>query len=258
VTRKILKNDWDTFTQVEFRIENNVWNKGTLAAGRDYTQTISYDPKHLTHELKFSWNWPKADHVLAFPELEAGYKPWSETGSDDLTTRLSKLTALDVSFDYDISGQTSRFNVGFDMWLTRKPTTDSRSITTEVSVWTHTGTIDPDGHKVGNFRDGAFRGEIWVDNAYGHAGSDQTWRYITIRANQDVTEGNLDIDHVMQDLIDRKLVKSTDYFNGYEFGAQLTGGKGSLTIHDLDHEFAAKGSHATPAHMDAATDHFLF
>lgn len=261
MARKTLKQDWATFTQGDFRIENNVWNKGDLVNGKDYTQTISYDPKNLTHELKFTWNWPKSDHILAFPEIEAGYKPWSETGSDALTTRISKLHAMDVSFDYDISGNKALFNVGFDMWLTKKPEAGASSITTEISVWTHAGDIDPDGRKIGTYRDGSFRGEIWVENDFSHPGNDQSWRYITIRSNKDVLDGTLDIDHLMDVLVDKKLVKSTDYFNGYEFGAQLTGGKGSLTIHDLDHDFSAAARHASgieDAGTHAAADQFWF
>ena len=252
MTRQTLKKDWATFAQGNFRIENNVWNQGDLVNGRDYTQTISYDPKHLTSELKFAWNWPKTDHLLAFPEIEAGYKPWSETGSAALTTRISKMQAMDVSFNYDIGGDTSRFNVGFDMWLTSKPDGNSNSITTEISIWTHRGHIDPEGEKVGTYRDGEFRGQIWVDDNFGHADA-QTWHYVTIRPKGDILEGSLDFDHLFDALVSKKLVNSTDYFNGYEFGAQLTGGKGSLTIHSIEHEFAT-----ADAHPAADSHHFLF
>lgn len=258
MARKTLKKDWDTFTQGDFRIENNVWNKGDLVNGKDYTQTISYDPKHLTTELKFTWDWPKSDHLLAFPEIEAGYKPWSQAGSDALTTRISKLRSLDLTFDYDMSGNTAKFNVGFDMWLTKKPHANSDSITTEVSVWTHAGDIDPDGRKVGTYRDGSFRGEIWVDDHFSHAGSDQSWRYITIRSNKDVLDGTLDIHDLLDTLVDKKLVNAGDYFNGYEFGAQLTGGKGSLTVHDLEHDFSVAGRHVAAVDLPAATDDFWF
>lgn len=258
MAHKTLKKDWATFSQGDFRIENNVWNKGDLVNGKNYTQTISYDPRHLTSELKFAWDWPKTDHLLAFPEIEAGYKPWSEAGADTLTTRISKLQALDVSFDYDIGGDKTLFNVGFDMWLTSKPEAGSKSITTEISVWTHNGDIDPEGEKVGSYRDGKFRGEIWVDDNFGHAGDSQTWRYVTIRSKGDVLDGALDLDHLYDTLVAKKLVNSADYFNGYEFGAQLTGGKGSLTIHSIEHEFSAGGAHAAAGMHDAAADHFLF
>jgi hypothetical protein len=258
MTRQTLKKDWATFARGDFRIENNVWNQGDLVNGRDYTQTISYDPKHLTSELKFAWDWPKTDHLLAFPEIEAGYKPWSETGSAALTTRISKMQAMDVSFNYDIGGDTSRFNVGFDMWLTSKPDGNSNSITTEISIWTHRGDIDPEGEKVGTYRDGEFQGQIWVDDNFGHAGDGQTWRYVTIRSKGDVLNGTLDVDHLFDTLLARKLVNDSDYFNGYEFGAQLTGGKGSLTIHSLAHAFSALDAHsATGAHAPVA-DHFVF
>jgi uncharacterized protein YndB with AHSA1/START domain len=260
MANKILKKDWATFTQGDFTVENNVWNKGDLANGRDYTQTISYNPKDLNHELTFAWNWPSTDHILAFPEIEAGYKPWSGSGSDALTSQISKIAALDVTFDYDLAGSTSLYNVGFDMWLTKQPNADSSSITAEVSVWTHAGNIDPDGKKMGVYKDGSFRADIYVDKDYSHPGANQSWEYITLVARKDMTSGTLDMEHLLDKLTDMHLVKSGDYFNGYEFGAQLLGGKGSLTIHDIEHEFSASSNHgqADMHHAASAADAFWF
>lgn len=258
MAHKTLKKDWATFTQGDFTVENNVWNKGNLVNGHDYTQTISFDPKHLNHELTFTWQWPSTDHILAFPEIEAGYKPWSESGSDALTARISKITTLDVTYDYDMSGATSNYNVGFDMWLTKQPGASSSSITTEVSVWTHAGNIDPEGKRVGVFKDGGFKADIYVDKHYSHPGANQSWEYITLVAKKDVTAGTLDMHHLFETLVDLKLVNAKDYFNGYEFGAQILGGKGSLTIHDIEHDFSTGHAHAEVAHHAAAADAFLF
>jgi hypothetical protein len=259
MAHKTLKKDWATFTQGDFTIENNVWNKGDLVNGKDYTQTIGYDPKDLNHELTFAWKWPNSDHILSFPEIEAGYKPWSETGSDALTARLSKIATLDVTFDYDMKGATSLYNVGFDMWLTRKPHADSSSITTEVSVWTHHGNIDPDGKKMGVYKDGGFKADIYVDKHYSHPGADQSWEYITLVAKKDTTAGTLDMDHLFDTLTDTRLVKSSAYFNGYEFGAQLLGGKGGLAIHDIEHDFSTAAVHeADIAKHFHDADTFLF
>ena len=256
---KTLKADWATFTQGDFTIENNVWNKGSLVNGNDYTQTISFDKTDINHELTFAWNWPSTSHILAYPEIEAGYKPWSENGSDALTARLSQISTFDATFDYAMSGATSLYNVGFDMWLTKLPGADSGSITTEVSVWTHHGNINVDGKKVGTYQDGAFRANIYEEKHYGHPGANQSWDYITVVAKKDMTSGTLDMDHLFDTLVGMKLVKPSAYFNGYEFGAQLLGGKGSLTIHDIEHDFSTGSSHASDMAAQAHhADAFLF
>ncbi|MDB5524015.1 MAG: hypothetical protein JWM58_1778 [Rhizobium sp.] len=257
MARKTLKQDWAVFTDGDFKVENNVWNKGDLVNGKDYTQSISLDTKHMTTELKFSWNWPQSDDIRAYPEIVAGYKPWSQSGTDNLTTRISDLDRMKVDIDYDITGDTDMFNAAFDIWLTKKPGASSDSITTEVMIWTHVGDIDPEGRKVGHYHNSDFDGEIWVANNFRHEGNTSSWKYITIVSDDEIRHDTIDIADILDNLVDRKLVKSSDFFNGYEFGAELTGGKGSMTIHDIDHTFATARGHGTEMQAQVS-DAFLF
>jgi hypothetical protein len=260
MARKILKKDWATFTDGEFHIENNVWNKGSLDNGKDYTQTLTYNPNNLTSNLKFAWDWPETNHLLAFPEIVAGYKPWSKSGSDDLTARISTIDKFKVDLDYDITGQKDMFNAAFDMWFTKKAHAGSSSITTELMIWTHVGgDIDPDGKKVGSIHQGDFSADIWVANNFNNNGGAHTWRYITLVSKDEIRDDTIDIGKLIDKLVDRKLVSGSDFFNGYEFGAELTGGKGSMTIHDIDHQFTtSQPASEAEVHHAAGADEFLF
>jgi len=257
MTRKTLTDDWASATKGLFRLENNVWNKGDLVNGEDFRQTISYNPANLSTSLKFAWNWPEADHILAYPEIVAGYKPWSGAGSNALTARVSTIEALTIDLDYDIAGQTDLFNAAIDMWLTKRAHGPASSITTEVKIWTHAGEIsDPSGRKIGIYRDGDFRAEIWVAN---DSGANQPMRYITLVSNREIRDETLDIGRLLHKLADRHLVNEDSFFNGYEFGAELAGGKGSLTVHHLDHDLETTQTAATDlmGHGQVADDfHF--
>lgn len=240
MVRKVLSKDWATYTDGDFSLVNNPWNNGKLKNGPNYTQSVTFDTDDITRNVLFKWDWPDVGHVVAYPEVIVGYKPWGKEGSDTLVTRLDQLDRLDVTVDYDISGDKQDFNVAFDIWLSDKALAGNKHITTELMIWTHDGGLSPAGHKVGTYRDGDFRAEIWVANNFGDSSgdSDTTWRYIALRSKDEIRKDTIDIAAIIEDLAERGLVDDQDYLNGYEFGAEVTGGRGKLRLNEISHDFA--------------------
>lgn len=251
MVRKVVKRDWASYTDGDFTLVNNPWNKGRLENGSDYTQSISFDTDDITSDVLFKWDWPNVGHVVAYPEIIVGYKPWGREGSDSLVTRLDQLSQLDVTIDYDISGEINDFNVAFDIWLSDEPLAGNRHVTTELMIWTHDGGLKPAGEKVGIYKNGDFRAQIWVAEDFGDSSGDSStiWRYIALRATDEITANTIDIAAIINDLIGRGLIDHQDYLNGYEFGAEVIGGRGKLRLNDISHEFAA-----TPPDETAAGD----
>jgi hypothetical protein len=239
MVRKVLKKDWASYTDGDFTLVNNPWNQGKLKNGPDYTQSVTFDTDDPTRDVLFKWDWPDVGHVVAYPEIIVGFKPWGQEGSDSLVTRLDKLSQLDVTIDYDISGNTRDSNVAFDIWLSDKALAGNKHITTELMIWTHDGGLRPAGEKVGFYRDGDFRAQIWVAEDFGDSSgeSSTTWRYIAIRSKDEIRTDTIDIAAIIADLVERGLIDDQDYLNGYEFGAEVTGGRGSLKLHEISHEF---------------------
>ena len=266
MVRKTLSKDWATFTEGDFSLVNNPWNKGDLTNGRDYTQSITFNTNDPTQNVKMTWDWPDdLGTVVAYPEIIVGFKPWGQTGTDTLVTRLDLLQKLHVDVDYGIRGDRASFNVAFDLWLSDKPTAGPNQITTELMIWTHDGDLTPAGKQVGNYRDGDFRAEIWVADDFGDSSgtSNATWRYIAIRSKDEIRNDTIDIDGILKMLIRRDLVDGSDFLNGYEFGAEVTGGRGNLLLHSIDHEFSARQPRAAAMESDhaasvTAADDFYF
>ncbi|MBB1247497.1 GH12 family glycosyl hydrolase domain-containing protein [Rhizobium sp. G21] len=148
-----LARDWDAYRLGDREVSNNVWNKGDLQSGVDYSQTVTYDPSDLSRDITFAWNWPSSsDDVLAYPELIVGYKPWDASLTpaqrpDSLSSRISDIKNFVLSHDITIDGQTRNFNVAYDLWLTDKELGGSQTITTELMVWAHAYEFDIDPHR---------------------------------------------------------------------------------------------------------------
>ena len=261
MARKTLRQDWADVASGRYQLVNNVWNKGDLVNGEDYTQSISYGTKSLTDNVTFKWNWPDVGQIVSYPEIIVGYKPWDEAGSRAFMARIEDIQTFKVAVDYDISGQVSKFNVAFDLWLTDRKAGSAEDITTELMIWTHDGGLTPAGEKVGIYRHGTFKAEIWVAEDFGDSSgvSDVTWRYIAFRATREMNDGTIDINRILANLAKRDLIDDRDYVNGYEFGAEVSGGRGMLALHHIGQQFAVENpgvsDHAPAA---AAHDHFDF
>jgi hypothetical protein len=262
MVRKLLRDDWDDHTHGNYRIVNNVWNKGALVNGEDYTQSIRFNPADLSRNVVFRWDWPDVGDVIAYPEIIVGYKPWDrDAGTQNLTARIATIETFKVAVDYDISGQRSEFNVAFDLWLTNKPHAGPGTISTELMIWTHDGRLTPAGDKVGIYQHGDFRAEIWVADDFGDSSgtSSATWRYIAVRALTEIRDETIDIGDIIADLVSRDLVDDRDFVNGYEFGAEVLGGKGELHVHNLSHRFWTTADSAdSVAFAESAADGFVF
>lgn len=212
---------------------NNVWGRGDLLNGTDYSQSLSYDPALFPRGVQMAWDWPDSgtSGVLAYPELIFGYSPWQGTGGDSIRSRVADLRQLDLTVDLGLIGATQDFNVAVDLWLTSQPLGQSTTIRTEVLLTLH----DPDGvHGAST---------AWHDPVSGYSGhytvqtmtvDGQSWRFIAMSVDADFLQGSVDLAAFLKTLMRAGLVAGDTWLNGVELGSEVWGGgAGGLTINDI-------------------------
>lgn len=238
-----LAGDWDSYAAGPYRVVNNVWNKGGLRNGQDFTQSVTYDPATFPAGVTLQWNWPGfKDAIWAYPEVIVGYKPWDpHDGTLALTTRVDRVRELEAHFDLAIAGNTGKFNVAIEFWLTGKPGGGPKAITTEVMVWLHNGGLTPAGKKVGRYEDDDYGASIFVKKAMVDRSGDSEirWKYVALKADADLLSGSVDLRAVLVALRKAGIIDRDDYIGGFELGAEVAGGKGSLGIEALGYDFSA-------------------
>ncbi|AUW56788.1 hypothetical protein C1T17_00525 [Sphingobium sp. SCG-1] len=227
---------------------NNAWNSASLKYGTDYTNSVSYTYKDLSKGTTFNWDFPTltlaegaAGNVLAYPDLLFGASPFSGgTNPGDkaqvFPVQISKLNALTADFDVAFNGDTSGFNVAFDIWLTNKPGGDASTVTNEIMVWLHKGNFEAFGDKIGTYQDGDFVGTI-----YRAPGT----HYTAIVANSDTPVGKLDMVKLFDTLIEMGIVSKDEYLAMSQLGAEVVSGSGTLTINHLAYDVQTTNSDGT-------------
>ena len=240
-----LSHDWEEYGSGPFRAVDNVWGKGGLKNGVDYTQTVTLDTITFPEGVKFEWSWPDVykPEIYAYPEVIFGYKPWDPgVGPKNFIAPVNELKTFTADFDLTISGS-NQFDVAFDVWLTDKRGGGPSSITTELMIWLHSGRLTPAGHPVASYHGDGYSASIWHEKAMGDASGDSSasWQYIALQPDQDFLTGTIDIRDILHTLRKEGLISGKDYVSGFELGAEVAGGSGSLTINGLKPTFAKYG-----------------
>jgi hypothetical protein len=231
----------------------NAWNVGTLKYGTNYTDSVTFNPTNLATATTFNWSVPTvtmplgaAGTILAYPDLQFGASPMS--GSVDTTdaaqvfpVRLSALTALTTSFNLTLAGNTSGYDVAYDIWLTSVAGGGKSTITNEIMIWLHQGSFQPAGTRIGTYQDGSFTATIYHD---------ATTNYTAVVANQDVSAGTIDMLKLFTTLEAMGIVSKSEYLASSSLGAEAASGAGSLTVNSLSYTVATNdGSGTTTADL---------
>ncbi len=100
---------------------------------------------NLTEGTTFQWSFPTVTDlyspVRAYPDIIFGVAPYGDTVNATDTThpfpmQLGNIAALTADYSTTYSGDTTGFNVSFDIWLTSAPNGDGSTVTNEIMIWT--------------------------------------------------------------------------------------------------------------------------
>lgn len=254
-----LSADWANYYLGDVNVVNNVWGKDWRQT-QDYSQTITIaDETDLTSGITFNWNWGiVTDHVLAYPEVVVGYKPWDYKPSDidseeevlnagtySLVARISDLREFDITHDLSIAGSdTTNFNVAYDLWLTNTAKGNASTITTELMIWAHDNGSAGTDAIFGEYTQNGVKFDVIRREGFPDPSgeTDNVWQYIALVPEVDILETKIDVLAILHWLADKNLISEKNFVTGYELGAEIYGGDGSLSIDHLSHQFDTYGA----------------
>jgi Glycosyl hydrolase family 12/RTX calcium-binding nonapeptide repeat (4 copies) len=238
--RLTLADDFEQVTYGRVTLLNNTWGVYTWGHtdwvnGVDYAQSITYDPATPLRDVRMQWDYSARPdgNVLGYPEVFIGYKPWNE-GSTFMVDQVSDLRELTLTTDIDIGGDTTGFNVAYDLWFTDTPAGGPDSITAELMVWLHKGGFTPAGTPIGRYVGPDVSATIWYEAAIA-SGPDKRPSYIALVVDGGQLDGTVDMAAMLRYLDRRGLIAGDDYLTGVELGPELMRGAGSMTINSLNY-----------------------
>lgn len=175
-----------------WQVTNNPWGAGSLTYGTDYTMSITYDSGNLANHPAFSWSYPALTAanqytVYAYPEITFGSSPWwGQWATPDplgvFPLAVSDLSSLKVDYNVALTGDSTSHNVAFEIWLTDTKGGGSSSITNEVMVLFHLGTMYGTTPNNGTFTSGTYAGTVYNHFNWASSTSDPNgWTFTTVQ-----------------------------------------------------------------------------
>lgn len=222
-----------------FFASNNVWNKGNLVAGKDFTQAITYTPNLLPNGTTFSWDWGTSTEIRSYPEIIWGAK--FEYGSTQNSLKVENLLGLSATYNFKMSGDTNKFNIAFSIWTQSQKGGVFDTVRSENMIWVHSNGWKPTPTTTYTTSDGRLA-DIYINKDWGDHSSvhPNGWTYSATIFKQDALSGTLNLGSILKELIWRGAINPTDYISGVELGTEIAGGRGSFTINNLSYDLASK------------------
>jgi serralysin len=149
-----------------------------------------------------------------------------------MVDQVSDLRELTLTTDIDIGGETTGFNVAYDLWFTDTPAAGPDSIMAELMVWLHKGGFTPAGAPIGRYIGSDVSATIWYEAAIA-SGPDKRLPYIALVVEGGQRDGTVDLAAMLRYLDRLGLIDGDDYLTAVELGPELMRGLGSMTINSL-------------------------
>ena len=229
-----LTRDGELWTKGAFTALNDTWNKGALVNGKDFTQTIAYDPATFPNGTSLDWSYPKTGNgqIYGYPNIS-----WSIGAT---AVRVADIASLTATYVFRIGGDTRNFDVAFEAWLYSAPGGVFNTITDEVMLWVHSNGWAPAFN--GAFADGTLDTDVYIDPQWGDAGggSSHTWQYVAAINKTDKLSGTISFSNLLKELIWDGVIDGNEYMTAVEAGAEPAKGAGSLKIDNLAYSLELK------------------
>jgi Cellulose binding domain/Glycosyl hydrolase family 12 len=189
----------------------------------------------------------------AYPSIYQGCH-WGNCSSGGLTSApvsVQSLTSGKVTTSWSTTqpGGGSAYDVAYDIWFNRTPTTTGQPNCTELMVWlNHNGSVQPFGSTVASgVTVGGHTYNIWE-------GAQSTWNTITYDMTSGTTSvSNLDVGTLAQDAVGRGYLSSSCYLIDVEAGFELWQGGAGLATNSFSVNINGSSPTPTPTPTPSTT-----
>lgn len=226
-----ISSDWGTITVDNYRLINNVWNKG--AASNQFKQSVFVKEVHGQRIIGWRWNNPfSRTSVVSYPEVVYGDKAWDPPSG--LKTEFPlQVGAQRIIADFNVNIQaTGVYNMAFSLWAVSSLPASPKTISHEIMIWTFRKGMETLGDRMGTLEVNGIKYDAYIRKGWGDASgaNSNKWTYVCFVARKPVMQGPLDISTFTDYLVEKKVLTTNNYISSLELGNEVTNGQGVTEI----------------------------
>jgi hypothetical protein len=209
--------------------------------GSGGAQSITYDPTNFPANTRLRWNWPAPNgRVYSYPGLAWGNQ---YSGVEVIPgVQLNAFKTLSCKFDYSISANPAQYDVLNEMWLYAHPLLHQAPPPSPAQLFEVELLLEPlaDGSVPSQNQfyvysiTQPFAADVLVNPKANFTPAGTTSQYIPsiLIYPKKALIGKVTVDWraLYQQLIAKGTLTGNEYAYGFEFGAEVWGGSGSMNI----------------------------
>lgn len=223
-------------------IVNNMWNIESAGAGPKTQCLTVRDSSAAGVEYGWSWEWPGADGIYAFPEVLVGATPWQAAASNDARFPRTIAATRSLVVDYDLQTTSNgKQNTVTEFWFTAsnlvQGVAEGVPVKAELMIWTDAsagvvnGSVETPVAEVtiDGMRWGVYIQRDWRDVSVSDSDTNR-WVLISYVALNGASAAHFDARKFFADAIERGVLLPTDYVAGLELGNEIISGAGTTWV----------------------------
>lgn len=200
----------------EYVVQNNEWN-----SDRQQCVAVSGTSFFVT---RANFDLPTNGPPATYPAIFKGCHWGNCTRNSGMPVQVANLPSITSSWTVTVP-ESAAFDVGYDLWFNREPSTGGQPNGAELMVWpNHGGGVRPAGSQIATVTLGGTTWDVWQ-------GPMESWTYIAyVRQTPTNALVDLDLRSFVADAVARRAIDTSFYLIAIEAGFEIwRGGKGFAT-----------------------------
>jgi hypothetical protein len=204
-----------------FRVSNNKWGEWKLKKREKYIQTLF----ELKNKVGWRYLTPNKNRgVIGFPEIFIGKSPFGgESNSEYLPKKIKNIGILNANYDVSMHIEPKKYNLVFDLWITKNGKNETNDITNEIMIWEDRNVAMPAGKfiKDVNTTSGTYKMyHTWMDRTSENLGT-PGWNFTAFVRKDRRRSGEVNIKEFIYIMLVDNLLDENNFISTVEFGNEI-------------------------------------
>lgn len=204
-----------------FKALNNKWGEWKLKKGEKYIQTLFEDGN------KIGWEYitpNKNRGVIGYPELFIGKSPFGgESNSEHLPKKIDDINTLNATYDVSMYIEPKKYNLTFDLWVTKDGKNQTSDITHEIMIWEDRNVAMPAGKFIRevNTSSGVYRMyHTYMDRTSENLGT-PGWNFTAFVRKDRRRSGTVNLKEFIHSMVLDDMLNENYFVSTVEFGNEI-------------------------------------
>ena len=217
-----------------FKANNNKWGGYKLKKGEKYIQHI------FKSGSKIGWYYltpNKNRGLIGYPEIFIGKSPFGgDTTNEYFPKKIEDIKTLEATYDVSMYIEPKKYNLAFDLWVTKKGKNKTSDISHEIMIWEDRNVAMPAGKFKGEVHttSGIYRMyHTWMDRTSENLGT-PGW-YFTAFVRKEGTRSNVvDLNEFIYHMLLEGILNENHFISTVEFGNEIYNACGYTIVNNYN------------------------